>query len=185
MKRIVVEWDGPSVQGLAVTVLHFPDTVSDPSLVVSAFFQEIRLMLTSDHTITVPGSGDVIDEATGDLTGVWTGAGFVVMTGNLGPQPTAAGVGACITWLTSGIVSSRRVRGRTFIVPIPVANYDPDGTLTSGALTRLDTAAAILQPSLAVWHRPTAAGGGSDGSEHPAVDYRIRDKVAFLSSRRD
>lgn len=185
MKRIVCEWSGPPVKGLAVTILHFPDTKTDIVSTCTSFFEALGTELGSNVTVTIPSSGDVLSPATGTLTGAWSEAGGGGQAvGNTG-DVAAAGVGACINWLTSDVVNGKRVRGRTFVVPMAVGRYAEDGTLAVGSAQAIEDAAGILVTGgLLVWHRPTIPGA-SDGSEHEVIDAVVRDKVAFLSSRRD
>ena len=185
MKRLIVGWDGPQIVGNAVSVLHFREVDNDIAAGVLTAYQALAPILPTGVTVTVPDNGEFIDEATGDLTGVWTEVG----TGGSVPSTAtetgaAAGVGACVTWLTGGIVNSHRVRGRTFVVPLRRSAYDATGTLDAPFLDILDDfAAAMVAIPVAVWSRPVA--GGSPGSVWPATSYRLRDKVAYLSSRRD
>ena len=173
------------VVGTAVSVLHFPEAASGLAAGVLTAFQNLTNVLPQDLEVTVPDNGEFIDELTGDLTGVWTEAGTGgTVNGFSGKTTAAAGVGACVTWLTGGIVNSHRVRGRTFIVPLEVSQYDVTGTLTLAAQTFLeDFADDMLTADVGVWSRPFGAGG--NGSFWPATSARIRDKVAILTSRRD
>lgn len=187
LHRLVVQWQGPMVVGNAVSVLHF-DGTEDPAPPVAAVltaFAAQGALFPEGLTITVPGSGDTIEDTTGDLVSVWASAGGGSTNGT-GAFGTAAGVGACITWNTGAIVNGRRLRGRTFIVPIHARNYAVDGTLEPTSYAAIQTMANALQASggLAVWHRPTTVGG-SDGTSAAVLSNRVRDKVAMLSSRRD
>jgi hypothetical protein len=185
MKRIVCEWSGAPITGLAVTVLHFEDAVTSPATNALTFFTDVRSVLPSNVTVTVPESGDVIDPTNGQLIDVWGATGDGGAIAGSGLAISAAGVGACITWLTDGITAGHRVRGRTFLVPMTTDLYDADGTLHSLAVTALNAGAGnLVTGGLSVWHRPSGPGL-SDGSEHPANNWRVRDKVAYLSSRRD
>lgn len=185
MKRALLEWSGPSIQGLAVSVLHFPDTKSDIVTTLTSFLNNVRNVIPSNVTVTGPGSGDVIDPSTGTLTDVWSEGAGVTVSGAGADDQAAAGVGACITWVTNGIVGGHRVRGRTFIVPLAASFYANDGTLDAAAVSELEAAGTVMTVGgLLVWHRPTTPLG-SDGSEHDVVNYRLRDRVAYLSSRRD
>lgn len=186
LNRVVVSWAGPGVVGLAVNVLHFAGDVGAPSssAILSAY-SGLASSLPSGVTITVPNSGDVIEDTTGTLVGVWTSSGGGVVTGTAA-GPRAAGVGFCVGWTTGGIVDGRKLRGRTFIVPIAGGAFDTDGTFQASAMTQFGTFANALQASgpLAVWHRPTTTGG-SDGNSYGVVSNHVNDKAAFLSSRRD
>lgn len=187
LNRLVLAWNGPQVVGGGVTVLHFEGAegaVPDVAAIKSAV-TALAAVIPAGVTITVPASGDVIEDTTGTLLDVWAGSGGGTVAGS-GPSNTAAGAGACIGWLTGGIVNGRRLRGRTFIVPLTTAAYDLDGTITSSSLGVVSTFANAVQASggLAVWHRPTTATS-TDGTSYGVISNRVRDKVAFLSSRRD
>lgn len=187
LNRLVLAWNGAQVVGGGVTVWHFegaegavPDVAA-----IKAAVTAIAPSIPVGVTITVPNSGDVIEDTTGELVDVWTGSGGGVVSGTA-TTPAPAGVGLCINWLTGGIVNGRRLRGRTFMVPIAGNSYDPDGTLTASTLTDFAAFASAIVASggLAVWHRPTAPGL-SDGNSYGVLSVRLRDKVAVLTSRRD
>jgi hypothetical protein len=96
----------------------------------------------------------------------------------------AGGVGAVTKWVTNSVHGSRRLTGRTFVVPLNATKYESNGTLTSGCVTALRNAAAGLQghADFGVWGRPVA---GANGLFAKAVASNVRDHVAWLSSRRD
>jgi hypothetical protein len=144
-------------------------------------------------TLTFPTAGDTIDSATGHLVGTWSGAFQANVTGGAS-TPFAAPSGVACTWLTSTVVpgspgkAPHRVHGRTFLVPLTGTVWDTDGTLSTAALTSLNTNAHALITSggghFQVWHRPTTKGG-TDGAAAPVLDVKISDKAAILTSRRD
>jgi drug/metabolite transporter (DMT)-like permease len=136
-------------------------------------------------SIAFPTSGDRFTDTNGDLTGVWTAAAVGNVVGS-GPATCPAGVGACIGWSTGAIVNARRLRGRTFIVPLSSNAYDLDGTLVSGAVSLLSTFGAAMMAAgpLMIWHRPTTDAPTS-GTSSGVQAQKVRDKVAYLSSRRD
>lgn len=153
--------------------------------VVNSFFQGIYLHLPASVQVTIPNSGDLLDEVTGNLTDTWSATGGTTITGgggNMGPAPA----GACISWYTDGIARARRVRGRTFIVPLAGGSYEGNGTLHPIAITALqDSADALMTDSgdeFGIWSRPRL---GTGGSFHVATRAQIRDKAAILRSRRD
>lgn len=187
LNRLVVNWSGPQLVGLSVNVLHFSasDNSAPPVAAVRTAFQGIAAYLPTGVSIAFPTSGDVIDDTTGTLTGVWTAAATGNVVGSA-PAAAAAGVGAAIGFTTGGIVNGRRLRGRMFIVPLSTNAYDIDGTLVTGAMSVLSTFGSAIQASgpLAIWHRPTSKGA-SDGNSYGVVSNKVRDKVAYLSSRRD
>lgn len=191
LNRVLIEWSGAGVVGRAVTVLHYShsDNAAPPVAAIKSAFTAAANMLPQGLQLTFPNSGDVIDDTTGNLAGTWTSTGGGVVAG-AGIPACTAGVGACIGWSTGqvvvGLKGPRKLRGRTFIAPLDGAAWDADGTLKSNYVTNLQTLAAALMAAgpLAVWHRPTTKGG-SDGNSYGVGSYKVRDKAAYLSSRRD
>lgn len=191
LNRVVIEWGGTAVVGRAVTVLHYSasDNVAPPVAAIRTAFNALAPDIAAGCTIQVPGSGDVIEDTTGALVGSWTASTPPVVTGS-GTFSPAAGVGACVTWNTGGIVPGkkgpRRLRGRTFLVPLSSGAYEPNGTLRDSGLADIQSWASSMLAGgpLAVWHRPNAALG-LVGNSYGVQSFKVRDKVAFLSSRRD
>lgn len=187
LAEVLVQWSGTPVVGGGVNVLYFAadSGVPDPAAIRAAY-DAMKTSLPPSVTIQVAGSGNVIEDTTGVLQSVWSGTTPTAVTGTSGAAQSAAGVGACVNWLTGGIVNGRKLRGRTFLVPLSVGSYDDQGTLESATVTRLNSFAAAMMASgpLAVWHRPTTAGG-SDGNSYGVISHTVRDHVAFLGSRRD
>lgn len=191
LNRLVINWQGPMVKGTAVSVLHYSGAEGDspPVAAVVSAFNAVKTLFPIGLSWTIPGSGDKIDDTTGNLDGVWASAGGATVSAT-GAAQCAGGVGVCIGWTTGGIVTGtkgpRKLRGRTFLVPLTYGVYDSDGTIEPGALGTLRTFANSLQASgpLAVWHRPTTPTS-SDGNSYGVIANQIRDKVAILTSRRD
>lgn len=187
LNRMVLQWGGPQITGVAVTVLHFAGDVGapNPANVFSAF-NAYKGLIPAGVSVTIPGTGDVLEDTTGRLTDVWSAAGGGTVMGNGGTGACAKGVGAVINWKTGAIVNGRRLRGRTFIVPINAGSMGNDGNIEGNTMVALQTLANALQASgpLAVWHRPTTKGG-VDGTSAGVVANVVKNKVAYLSSRRD
>lgn len=105
-----------------------------------------------------------------------------------GIRGTYAGpAGAVVTWRTNDLRNGRRIRGRTFLVPLGTAGFQDDGTLTSDTIEDLQEFATTLMGGsldgdLGVWSRPVNGSGGVFAS---VVGYTIPDMVAVLRSRRD
>lgn len=151
------------------------------------FFGALTSILPEDVSIQVQQEAAIIEETTGELldyrqatdpAGAWTGDA----TGGY-----SAPSGASITWNTSGIARGRRLRGRTFIVPLANSAYEDNGTLTSGAINSMTNAGNQLLDSsegatAVIWSRPR---GGSGGVAFPINGFRVADKAAVLRSRRD
>lgn len=188
LHRVIVNWTHSAIRGTAVTVLHFAGDAqpAPPLAAVRTAFFNAKSAFPGGLTLSFPNVGDTIEDTTGALVGTWSVPSVADVTGASGTLTAAAGVGACIGWQTGGIVNGRRLRGRTFLVPLSAAAYQEDGTISSTVYPWLETLATELQASgpLAVWHRPTTAGG-SDGNSYGVTSHRVRDKVAILTSRRD
>ena len=189
--RVPVAWSGPSVVGLAVNVLHFDGTnqTEPPVAAIAAAYGQIANNLPSGTKVQVPGSGDIIDDTTGNLAGTWSATQPAVVTGGSVTE-SAAGVGACVSWTTGGLVTgaggkSRRLRGRTFLVPFHANCYAGDGTLGDQYLANTNAFAdALMQAGgFFIWHRQTTKGG-SDGTSAAVASRKVADRVAFMSSRR-
>jgi hypothetical protein len=104
-------------------------------------------------------------------------------------MPYSAASGACINWYTDGVRNGRRVRGRSFMVPIGSNGMENNGTLNATALGSWRTATDLLIASfenstLGVWSRPSAPAA-TDGIWHKTTSMTIPDKAAVLRSRRD
>jgi len=89
-----------------------------------------------------------------------------------------------VRWNTDSIVGGRRLKGRTFLLPIESVNYDSAGTLVTACLNNFQTAANTLEAvgKLLIWHRPQQ--GGSDGVVGPVTSATVPDRVAWLRTRR-
>lgn len=191
LSRVVVQWSGVNIVGTAVSVLHFEREIAadDPPDVAGlrAAFALMQSALPISTTVTVPQSGEYITATNGTLVGTWSAASAPAPVTGSSTDTSAAGVGAVVNWLTNDIVGTRRVRGRTFLVPLSTFAYDQQGTLTTAQQTALNNFAAAvraLTPALAIWHRPTSTGA-TDGTGHIVNAHRLRDHVAYLGSRRD
>jgi hypothetical protein len=150
------------------------------------FFTSVSALVATTTNFSVDSEISFFNEATGALEEITAvspapdnlGGGF----GSQGPGPT----GAVIGWSTGGINWGRRVRGRTFIVPLAAGCYQSDGTLTSGTVTQLSSAATDLvadaDTEFGVWSRPRDNVGGA---AFPVLTWRVPDMAAVLRSRRD
>lgn len=189
--RVTAMWSGfpgaPGYSNFYFAAFGGGDQVNVEVAKVRAFFDDIKGLLPSVVTMTVAQEAAILDEATGDLIGYAAAdtAPAVVVGAQAGIY--SAPSGAAITWQTGTVAKGRRLRGRTFIVPLAGNQYDLTGTLASTCIGTLNTAATTLRtattgPQLVVWSRPGASGGGVIG---PVTGSRVADKSAVLRSRRD
>lgn len=152
------------------------------------FMASLGTRLPSTVTLSLDSTMDIVEDTNGQLQGFLTVTPPAPVVGSVAGSYSAAS-GACITWNTNGVRNGRRIRGRTFIVPLGGTIYDTDGTISTTHLNAFRTAAADLTNStgtgdLGVWARPTAPGA-TDGAWWVATGGSVRDKVAILTSRRD
>lgn len=192
LNRVSVVWQNwPGSPGVSQFYL---DSVAQQSSIdaIRTFFQSQAGVLPNGLTITVPGSGDIVEEQNGQLAGTWSvGTAPVVVTGT-GTGAYAGNAGAVVHWLTLGTAIRRRIRGRTFLVPLIANAFDATGSIATGTLTSLQNAAAALVNTMAgnmvVWHRPIIQKGTGvvirAGSSADVTSSRVPDLAVSLRSRR-
>lgn len=191
ISRVSAQWSGfPGAPGYSN--FHFqsstgtPD-VDDPVAAVRAFFVALQPTLPVSVSIQVLPTVEVLDDTTGSLIDYATASATPApVTGSSGAN-FAGPSGGVINWITNTVVNGRRLRGRTFVVPMNTGAYQPDGSLTPAALEDLNDAAEVLSGAgfglgFGILSRP--AGGGSI-SFGEVTGHRVPDLVAVLRSRRD
>lgn len=150
-----------------------------------AFFQ-ITNLLPAGLSIDIDQEAVILDSDTGEAIGFAEVDGVGVGDGT-GSGGYAGPSGAVVNWITNDYRFGRRIRGRTFLVPLAGDAYEDDGTLTSSALSDLRSFGGQLlggsgSAQLGVWSRPRDGQGGVFAT---AVNYRVPDMAAVLRSRRD
>jgi hypothetical protein len=185
MARVRVAWQGwPGAPGVSTFYLANPPTQAQIDA-IRAYFNSFVALLPSGLTVTVPQTGDVIDDISGLITGSWSVATPPTVVTGTGAGNYAGNAGAITHWLTGLVVNRRRVRGRTFLVPIVSTAFDTAGSLAAGTITTMSTAATTLLAALGtnfrVWHRPANGLGGGSGT---VTSFRIPDLAISLRSRR-
>ena len=164
---------------------------------VKAAYLAGKAMWPQTWTVSCDGIVDVIEPDSGDLVGTTTGTGWTM--GGTGGEVSSgpAPVGLITRWTTSGYVNSRRVRGRTFHVPVIRQMFEDNGTVSTGGLTAANAfGGAMNSPGatdciFGVWSRPVTADEATPGSPARAgsfwgcTGYGVPDKAVVLRSRRD
>jgi len=191
LKRCSVAWQGwPGAPG--VTQFYLDDTGGQAQVdAIRAFFNASQSLFPAGLTIQVPNSGDTVDEITGKLTGTWSVATQPLPTTGNAPGAYAGNAGAVVHWLTQSVTRNRRIRGRTFLVPV-VAAFDTAGSLAPTAQSTISNAAAALVASAAglihVWVRPVYQPKTGvllrGGMSAPITSSRVPDLAVSLRSRR-
>lgn len=166
-------------------------TATDAATLVDNFGSFLQSRIPIGVNLAVQGDVEVIEETTGQLEDILNITPPAARQGTVASAPYSAASGAVVTWRTAGVRNGRRVRGRTFCVPLANTSYDPDGTLAAAFITAMNTnlaGASFLGNTnsaiLGIWTRPTAPGA-TDGAWFQVNGFTVPDKVAVLRSRRD
>lgn len=191
-----VTWTG-SLMGSGVTVMNA--RAKDPTDLLSAaldlalsiyrFWEALKAYLPLNITLTFPQEVTVHDELTGNLVDSLPVAPAAQVIGT-SSQTTPAGSGARFDWATGKIVASRRLRGRTFVVPFTgqSANWSVQGGLTNSVQIAMEDAAKknllgqgpdpyVTDFELVVWSR-------THGVAHPVTSVDVTNIPATLTSRK-
>lgn len=179
--------------------MHFRDfggtdpIVSDAQAAVDkvyAFFNAIKAYFPAQVTIQVLGEAEAIEDTTGILQDVLVATTPAAIVGTAGTTVAyAAALGAVVSWRTGLVRNGRRIRGRTFLVPLSSLAFDNTGTLIPAALTTFNAAAVTLRDQtgiadIGVYARPSAPGA-ADGEWALITGHSIPDMGSILRSRRD
>lgn len=182
ISRLRTAWTG-FIGGPGVSTMYFLDTLTAVAS-VHDFWAALLSRFPVDVMLQVENIGDVIEDTTGEMTDSWSADSVGVLAGT-GSGNYAAPSGACINWLTDTVTHGRRLRGRTFLVPLAGGVYDGDGSIGAASLEAIQTAADDLisaqSASFVIWHR----GTGSDGTNGLVTSAKVHDFTAVLRSRRD
>lgn len=146
------------------------------------FFLAVRQWIPGNVSISWDGLAQILG-TNGALEGEVGYAAPASVAGESVQAYNAAG-GAVVTWPTGLIVNGRRLKGRTFLVPLTNTAFATDGTLADDARAGIQAAALALAasvPALVIfggtastgWHTSTVSGAS------------VPDRAAVLRSRRD
>lgn len=185
LKRHRVVWSGSGVVGGGLTTFYVkPDSTVGEADDIAAFFDALKSAITTAVTITVPSSGDILEDTTGVLVGTWSDPGTGGVITGTSAENFVMGAGARVRWNTSGIHAGRRVKGTTFIAPIQISSYSGTSALSAPFQAAFQTAADALVaavPELAIWSRPKP---GLSGESNLVESATVPDAVSWLRSRR-
>lgn len=198
--QVVWRWDG-GPGGAGYTNLFFDATADSGADALAAvekssvLFDGVQALIPAAYTLTPESAVRVLDDASGDLLNIYTVTGVPPIVCD-GGGVFASPAGACIDWLTTTVHGSRRMQGRTFLVPLFGSAYDGTGTILNAYVTTIATAAEAMRtetgPAFGVWGRPIPAPvppattpPARAGLWGPAVSSRVPDKTVVLRSRRD
>jgi len=185
LKRHRVTWSGSGVVGPGLTTFYVkPDSTVGEADDIEAFFTALASSITTAITITIPSSGDILEDTDGTLVGTWSDPGTGGVVTGTSAENFVMGAGARVRWNTSGIHNGRRVKGTTFICPVGISAFSGSLALSTTFQAALQTAASNLVtavPELAIWSRPKV---GSPGASNLVESALVPDAVSWLRSRR-
>ena len=194
--RVKINWTG-FVGSPGYTNLNFEHIVdgawTQPE--VDAAVAQVQTWVTAQRPFLPPSVVVGIDpavsehnEQTGDIENFFTATPAAAAAGTSTSTTFTSGAGYCISWSTGGVRNGRRVRGRTFVVPIASSQYETDGSLLNASITTWRNAANALATDannvrLGIFaHTPGAII--PDGGIYDVTSVNIKDRPAFLTSRR-
>lgn len=197
LSRVRVAWQNwPGAPGVS-TFFYGTTAGSLPTQAqidgIRTFFNALSVYIPSGLTIQVPSSGDRINWIDGKLVDTWSVPTTPAVVTGTGAGNYAGNAGAVIHWLTADVVNGKRVRGRTFMVPIVSTAFDSAGSLSSTFINALNGAGTTLvglaDGPPAVWARPFTPKPGDtnparDGSAHQVSSTRVPDLAVSQRSRR-
>lgn len=194
MYRVRVRWTGyvgsPGLSTLffkagSSGVLADAQTCADRC---KAALEVLKPLIPNTVAMTVDSGVDLVDEVTGSLVNSF---GVTPPAAVVGTNVAAIGatfVAAGLELNTAGIVSGRRVRGRSFISPLPAAfaglvapNPSVLTTVQAYGVALIGVAPPLLLP-LCVWSRPTST---RVGTAHTVTSTSVAPSWFVLRSRRD
>lgn len=197
--RLTINWTG-FTGAPGYTNLHFEsptdapisqEMVNDAVAVTETWMASWRPDTPNGCLTGVSTNIPELDENTGTIEAFWT-AGTAAPASGASNGEYAGGSGACVNWYTDGVWNGRRVRGRTFLVPLGSNGMSNNGSLSDTRLAVWRTATATLIGAanlarLVVWRRPVDILGEPfvNGGAYDVNSYTINDKAAQLRSRRD
>jgi hypothetical protein len=194
--RVKINWTG-FVGSPGYTNLNFEHIVdgawTQPE--VDAAVAKAQTWLTAQRAYFPPAVTTGIDpavsehnEQTGEVESFWQVTPNTAVAGTSASTNFTSGAGYCITWSTAGVRNGRRVRGRTFVVPVSSSSFEADGSLANANRTAWLAQATTLAGDsdnvrLGIFaHTPGALI--PDGGIYDVIGASIRDRPAFLTSRR-
>lgn len=193
--RATMRWSGFTGEP-GYTNLHFSKSGDIDGAVLDAtlsncrtFFQAFSSRLPTSVGIVFTTTVDEFDTTSGELLNTHSAVLQTQVTGTGGTSPFSSATGACVTWGTDSIVNGRRLRGRTFMVPLlPSAAFESNGSLIEVARAAFQAAAVAFKNEtdgypFHIWHQPDP--GVTNGASGPVTSASVADKTAILRSRRD
>lgn len=155
---------------------------------VAAFANLLKGYIPLVAALNVEGDVEIIDSTDGSLINVISVTSPVTYQGG-GTGNFSSPAGAVINWRTATIRRGRRMRGKTFLVPLVATSFSTGGGVSSSAVTAIAAAgntmaAAGTEVQLGVFGRPSGPAA-TDGVFGFVASASVPNSPAILTSRRD
>lgn len=185
VRQIEVIWEPPSGIQTA-SVMHFWDgvNVSTQRSRLNSFLQAIMQYFADSVSFTIATDGKVLDEGTGEMTGLWTEATPYVGQGSALEEPVADATQLLVRWNTNTIRAGRFVLGRTFLPGLAVTSLS-DGNVDPAVIGPISTAASSFagaNSGFSVYSRPRP---GTPGALVTINSSGVSPELAVLRRRRN
>lgn len=199
--RVKARWSGFS-GAPGYTVMHFRDFATgdgsgtepsadqalDAAARVNTFFADIAGLLPATVSVVIEPEVEMLEDTDGKLVTAFSAGNLPVVNG-LGGEFYSGPTGAVVNWRTGAVRNGRRVRGRTFLVPLHTGAFNETGQLGPNSTATLQAAANTLAastgtPDLGVYARPSLPGA-TDGLWSAVTSATVPRLAAVLRSRRD
>lgn len=184
LARVRVALTGTPIVGPGVSTFYFDSAGAGFTAALNAFFADMPGRFPLGLSLFIPNTGDLVDSATGAITGTWTDGTVHTVNGS-GGTAYMKGVGARIVWGTAGRTNGRPVHGTTFLVPLTSSQFTTSGVMDSAAATAIKSAGETLitaaTSGMRVWTRPRAGVGGV---AHSITSVRVPLEPSWLRSRK-
>jgi len=166
---------------------------------VNTFWTAIKSALPLAVTLNVESAVALIEDTTGEQTDELTLTATPATVQGVLSERFASPAGVCVTWNTATFKEGRKVKGRTYLVPVTSSVFENNGTVDNTYRTTLQTAASALVTGPGAFvvyarHRDAQTAEESPtGKARPermgvgalVTSAAIKDKVTVLRSRRD
>nr|CRY97474.1 hypothetical protein [uncultured prokaryote] len=184
LSEVIIDWQVGSAQD-GVSVLYFADqTDMGPALDgVFDWLLSLQPSLMSSTRAEPRNNGRVINDATGDLAGIWTAPAVGGLVGDASGQAVQNASQVLLRFETATIANNRVVKGRLFI-PGLSSSVSASGEVSGAYMVDIPAQAeATLGDDIghSVWHRPGPSG---PGLSCPVVSYGCWNEFAVLRRRR-
>lgn len=183
-----MNWTG-GTGGDGVSVMHFENIggageASTAVVIMRTFFTAVATLIPDEIQFLPDPEVRVLDDVTGALVATYSVTpGAVIVGGSSGVYNAAAG--ARLDWETGVIEGGRRLRGRTFLVPLGSTAYQAGGGLAGAARTQIETAGTTYISQMQAAGRAARVWSRKNGVARGIVSCNAPLQGAILRSRRD